>query len=87
MLEVPAGDGFGESPAAGDFGEEFASGGEFDHQVDFGLGRHDFVDFEDVWVVIEAAHGGDLSDYAMFKSGADRFGFVDDFDGNGGVIG
>lgn len=43
------------------------------------------MDFEDVGVVMEAAHGGDFSEDPRLHDGVD-LGFVDDFDGDGGIV-
>lgn len=67
-------------------GEKLAAGGEFHDEVDLRLGGHDLVDFEDVRVVVEAVHGVDLANDAWLHGGVDGFGFVDDFDGDGGAV-
>lgn len=56
-MKVSARGWLGEFASARDFGEELATGGEFDHEIDLGLRGHDFVDFKDVWVVVESFHG------------------------------
>lgn len=78
LLEVAARGGLGKLAAAADLGEELAARGELHDEVDLCLGGHDFVDFEDVWVVFEASHGHDLSDYPRLHGRIDSFGLVDD---------
>jgi len=86
LLEVPARRGFRQTAATGDFGEELASGSELHDEVNFGLRRHNLVDFKYVRVVVEAAHGVDLADYAWLHAGVNGFGFVDNFDGEGCAV-
>lgn len=86
LREVAAGEGLREAAAAGELGEELAATGEVDDEVDLGLGGEDLVDFEDVGVVVEAAHGVDLADYAWLHAGVNGFRFVDDFHGHGGTV-
>jgi len=86
LLEVPASRGLRQTASTGDSGEELSTGGELHDEVDFGLRGHDFVDFKDVRVVVEAAHRVDLADYAGLHAGVDGFGLVDDFDGEGGAV-
>jgi len=86
LLEVAARGGLRKLSAAGDFGEELAAGGELHDEVDLGFGGEHLVDFEDVRVVVEAAHGVDLADYAWLHAGVNGFRFVDDFHGHGGTV-
>lgn len=85
LLEVAARYRLRQFAVAGDFGEELAAGGELDDDVDLGFGGHDLVDFEDVGVVLEAAHSRDLPEYQRLHT---RVGFelVYDFDGHRGCI-
>jgi hypothetical protein len=57
LVEVTARGLFCQFASARDFGEKLASRGEFDHEIDLGFRRHDFVDFKNVWVVVEFPHG------------------------------
>lgn len=86
LLEVAASCILRELPTAGDGGEEFAASGELNDEVDLGFRRHDLVDAEDVGVVVEAAHGVDLTDYTRFHGGVNGLRFVDDFDGDDGAV-
>lgn len=81
LVEVAARRGFRESALAAELGEELAAGGELHNKVDFGSGGHDFVEFQDVGVVVEAAHGGDFANYAWLHSGVHGGGLVNDLDG------
>lgn len=80
LLEITTRRRFVKAAESDEFGEEFSSGGVFDDEVDLGFSGHDFVDFEDVWVVVEAAHRFDLSDYSRLHTGIYGFLLVDDFD-------
>jgi len=86
LLEIPARRGLRQPASTGDSGEELSSGSELHDEVDFGLCGHDLVDFKDVRVVVEAAHGVDFADYAGLHARVDGFGFVDDFDSAGDAI-
>ncbi|KAL9684600.1 hypothetical protein QQ045_022041 [Rhodiola kirilowii] len=77
LLEIFSRGGLREPPAACDFGVEFAALGELHNEVDLGFRCHDFVDFQDVGVVLEALHGGDFSGDQISDG---RFRPVDDFD-------
>ena len=44
------------------------------------------MDFEDVWVVLKAAHGVDFTKNSWFHGGIDGFQFVDNFDRDSGAI-
>ena len=75
-----------EAAAAGELGEELAATGEVDDEVDLGLGGEDLVDFEDVGVVVEAAHGVDLTHDAGLHGGVHRLGLVDGLHGYRGAV-
>jgi hypothetical protein len=54
--------------------------------MDLSFCSHDFLDLENVRVVIKTAHGIDFADYTWLHCGIDGFGFVDNFDSDGGSI-
>lgn len=85
LLEVSSGGGFGEAAATAELGEELTALGELHYEVDFGFGGQYLVEFEDVGVVVEAAHGGDLAEDAGLHGGVDGGGLVDHFHGHLGV--
>lgn len=75
-----------QTAAARELVEELAAAGVVDDEVDLCFRGQNLVDFEDVRVVVEAAHGVDLADYARFHAGIHRLCFVDYFHGDGGVV-
>lgn len=75
-----------ETAAAGDFGEEFSALGQFNDQVNLGLGGHDLVDFDDVGM-LKAPHGRHLTNDPGLHAGLDALRLVNDLDGHGGAIG
>lgn len=57
------------------------------NKVDFGFRSHDFMEFEDIRVVIQTAHGGDFTDYSRFHGSINGgSGFVNNFNSNFTVI-
>ena len=84
--EVAPRQGLREAAAQGELGKELAATGVVDDEVDFGLCGEDLVDFEDVWVVLEAAHGIDLAHDAGLHGGVDRLELVDGLDGQRGAV-
>lgn len=80
LLEITTRRRFVKAAESDEFGEKLSSGGVFDDEVDLGFSSHDFVDFEDVWVVVETTHRFDLSDDSRLHTGIDCFLLIDDFD-------
>ena len=65
-----------------EFEEKLAADGEFHDDVDFGFGRHDLVDLEDVGMVAETTHRVYLTDDPWLHVGLDGSLLIDDFDGD-----
>jgi len=86
LREVAPRQGLRKAAATGELREELAAACVVDDEVDFGLCGEDLVDFEDVWVVLEAAHGVDLAHDARLHGGVDRLGLVDGLHGHRGAV-
>lgn len=86
LLEVTARRCLSEAPAAGDFGEEFASFGQLNNQVNLGLSGHDLVDFEDVGM-LKAPHGSHFSNDPRLHAGLNTSCLVHDLHGHGSAVG
>lgn len=57
LLKVPTCGCFFKFAHLPDLREKIASRGKLHDEVDFGFRSHNFVDLENVWVVLEAVHG------------------------------
>lgn len=55
-MEIKPGGGFRKPATAIEFREKLAAVSEFHYEVDFGFCSHDFMEFEDIRVVIKPAH-------------------------------
>jgi len=84
--EVSPRQGLRDAAAPGELGEELAAAGVVDNEVNFGLRGENLVDFEDVWMVLQAAHGVDLAHDAGLHGGVDRLGLVDGLHGDRGAV-
>lgn len=82
LLEVATGLSFVRATRVDELFKELSSSGELHDEIDLRFSGHHFVDLEDVWVVVEATHGFDLSDDPWFHMSLTGFLLVDDFDGN-----